>query len=198
MPPEIPLPAAPTTTAPPTMRATTTDTATSTVDGVTLSWKFVRGAQSLDVWFKVDNQSDKRIYICDKLLSYQKNNTWKTSPGASVQNDRTTRTQLKIVVGTPATDSPSVTIPPVTYLAVEPNTTHERTIALNWPLKSYNVMGMTSALNKEATQAVFQVQSFAGEPGFWNELPADGGGTVKVPAEFTPQPLVGPPLPLPQ
>ena len=175
-----------------------TEMSTTTNGQVSLSWKMTRKEKSIEVWYRVDNRSDKRIYVCDKLLALmQKTRAWRAFPAVSIQNIPGKPDTAQIVVGTPPTDANSMVIPPVTFKPVEPGQSHEDTRQLGLPLTSYNVMGMTEPLDKRIKKAILIVQSFVGDPPAWRDLPGEDGTTIRVPDGFSPRDLQSDPLLLP-
>ena len=169
----------------------------TTPKDVTLSWKMTRNEKAIEVRYRIENRSKTRIYVCDKLLvRIQKTKLWRAFPGVSLQNLPGSTDTAQIVVGTPATDIPSFTIPPVLFKTVEPGQVFEDKRELRLPLTSYNVMGMTDKLNRSIKKAVLIVHAFVGDPKSWRELPGEEG-TIRVPDEFTAQDLVSEPLPIP-
>lgn len=162
-----------------------------------LSWKMTKSAKTLEITYRIDNHSGQRLYLCSKLLFPGKPNAYRAFEGASVQNIPGRPDTVQIVVGTPPTDANSLVVPPVMFSPVEPGKSFEGSRKLPLPLESYNVMGMTQPLDKKAKQAILIIQSFVGDPPSWRELLGEDGSTYRIPEGFTPQDIVGVPLPLP-
>ncbi len=170
----------------------------TTISNVNLEWAMTRGNKSIAVTYAIENKSDQRIYVCDKLLSMiQNTTTWRAFPALSLQNMTGKPDTAQIVVGTPPTDVPSLVVDPVTYIPLDPGQSMSEKHELPLPLESYNPMGMAAPLNKSINKAVLIVQSFRGEPPSWRELPGENGMVIRIPDEFTPMDLVGNALPIP-
>ncbi len=170
----------------------------TTISNVNLEWAMARGNKSITVSYSIENKSDQRIYVCDKLLvMIQKTKTWRAFPGLSLQNMEGKPDTAQIVVGTPATDVASLVVSPVTYIPLDAGQSMSEKRELPLPLESYNPMGMTTPLNKSINKAVLIIKSFRGEPTSWRELPGENGVMIRVPDEFTPMDLTTNALPIP-
>lgn len=173
--------------------------ATTTIDGVEISWTLRRRKDSLAADITISNGTSERIYVCDQLLAPDRTGRrYQPLDRLTVMNVEGDKSRVRLVVGTPPTDQSSPEIPPTTFRAIEPGAKHTMTRVAPWPLKSFNVMGMTNPLSKKATEAVLVVHSFRGEPAFWREVQTLDGATLRVPEMFTPVDLVAAALPIPR
>lgn len=180
---------------PPAPRST--QEAPMTASALPVEWNLAREGQSLRLTYSIKNTSQKRFYICDKLVQGSRPNTFKSFDGLTVQNSQTPDALL-FALGTTPPGVPSMWLLPVTYIALEPGQTHTGSRLVSLPLKPFNAHGLEKPLSPKADKAHFLVYAFEGEPPKWRDLPGDDGKPIRVPEGQSMSMLRGSPLPIPK
>jgi len=148
-----------------------------------LDWNMAVEGGQLAVSYRVANRSARRIYVCDGVLAGgSREKTWKRLAGRFVVSEAEPG-HAELVLGSASADNPMYMLPMPSFAPVEPGASLQATTRLPLPLTTWHNAGWMRPFTVPPRTASLVIDYLVGEPE-WQELPADTGGAIRVPAAF--------------
>lgn len=147
-----------------------------------LEWSLANASdgKSLVVEISVANTTDGPLWVAEKAVVPAAGGKFTRSDRLTVMNTDDPKT-IRFVLGAVSSDAPSTMVYEPTFAKISPGESAHRKFVLPLPLQSWNPVGRTNPLSREATQAKLYVHTSRAEPSTWTELRTDDREPLRTP-----------------